>query len=78
MKKVYKKGVRYYSEKKGILGLTLCGTRNSGWKNDYYVRERMINEPLTAKNLFTRSKVVFEGTLSECRAYMARRFGHKK
>ena len=32
MAKIYKKGVRYYSNKKGILGLRLYGNRNAGWE----------------------------------------------
>ena len=75
MGKIYRKGVRYYSEKKGILGLTLGGIRNSGWKDDYYVLERMTNEPLLRSNVSSQSKIVYKGTLSECRAYMKGRFG---
>ena len=41
MGKIYKKGVRYYSEKKKIHGLWLGGSRNSGWKTDFYVVEDM-------------------------------------
>lgn len=67
--KIYKKGVRYYSNKKGIFGLTLGGTRNSGWKDDFYVREDMSSD----HDPFKR-KIVCRGTITECRAYMKKRF----
>ena len=70
MTKIYKKGIRYYSKEKGILGLMLGGSRNSGWKNDFYVIEDMSSD----HDRFKRKKV-FEGTITECRAYMKKRFG---
>ena len=72
MGKIYKKGVRYYSEKKKIHGLWLGGSRNSGWKTDFYVVEDMSPD----RNPFKR-KVVYNGTLTECRDYMKKRFGRK-
>lgn len=69
MSKIYKKGIRYYSKKKGIFGLTLGGCRNSGWKHDFYVIEDMS----TDHNCLNR-KTVFHGTITECRAYMKKRF----
>ena len=72
MSKVYKKGVRYYSKEKDIHGLRLGGCKNSGWKDDFYVVE-----DLSPDRDFMKRKVVFKGTLTECRNYMKKRFGRK-
>ena len=66
--KIYKKGVRYVSQKQGF-GLTLGGVRNSGWSTDFYVVESSLDR--------SRSKIVNKGTITECRDYMKRRFGKK-
>ena len=72
-KKIYKKGVRYYSTKKGIHGLTICGVRNSGWKYDFRVLEDF------SPNLdMTKRKTVYRGTLTECRQFLKDRFKGKK
>ena len=67
--KIFKKGINYVSKKKGIHGLSLQGTRNSGWATDYCVVECMT----AYKDPFKR-KVVYKGTITECRAYMKGRF----
>ena len=72
-KKIYKKGVRYYSTKKGIYGLTICGVRNSGWKYDFHVLEDF------SPNLdMLKRKTVYRGTLTECRQFLKDRFKGKK
>ena len=72
-RKIYKKGVRYYSQKKGIYGLRIGGSKNSGWKHDFYVVE-----DFSPDLDFMKRKTVFHGTLPECRAYVKGRFGDKK
>jgi hypothetical protein len=72
MAKIYKKGVRYYSKKKGIVGLILGGVRNSGWNSDYYVVERFDSDK--DKRGVSTSKIVCKGTITECRNYMRKRF----
>lgn len=73
MSKVYKRGIRYYSTKKGIHGLTIQGVRNSGWKYDYSVCE-----DFSSDLDFTKRKVVYRGNLTECRQYLKDRFAGKK
>ena len=71
--KIYMRCVRYYSKKKDIYGLTICGVRNSGWKYDYHVIEDF------SPNLdLTKRKTVYRGTLTECRQFLKERFAGKK
>lgn len=69
MSMVFKKGVRYSSEKKGIKSLMLGGSRNSGRKDDFYVME-----VVDSKGSFQECKIVKRGTITECRRYMKDRF----
>lgn len=69
MTKVYKKGIWYYSKKKGIHGLMLGGNRNAGWKTNFYVMEAS-----TPDRRYPNRKIVKKGTLTECRQYMRDRF----
>ncbi len=71
--KIYKKGIRYYSSKKGIFGLRIQGVRNSGWKYDYCVVEDFAPD-----RDFTKRQVVYRGNLTECREYLKDRFKGKK
>ena len=73
MTKIYKKGVRYYSKKKGIFGLRLYGNRNAGWDKNFGVVEDFSSD----LDPFKR-KTVFKGTLTECRNYMKKRFSGAK
>ena len=71
MGKIYRKGVRYYSEKKGIQGLRI----HEGFRDrEYVVVERLASNDPRPTDIFGNKKV-FTGTLSECRAYMKGRFG---
>ena len=72
MAKIYKKGVRYYSTKKKIHGLTIF---NDIWKDkDYVVRE----DTVPFKEWWERkTKVVYKGTLTDCRTYLKERFRGK-
>lgn len=67
--KIYKKGVRYYSTKKNIHGLTIS---NDIWKDKAYV----VREDTVPFNEWweRKTKVVHKGSLSECRSYLKQRF----
>ena len=72
-KKIFKRGVRYYSTKKRIHGLTIRGVRNSGFNYDYSVVE-----DFSPSLDWDKRKVVYRGTLTECRQFLKDRFSGKK
>lgn len=71
--KIFKKNVRYYSDKQGIYGLTIRGIRNSGFAHDY-----VVVEDLSRNFDLGKRKVVNRGNLSDCRQYLKDRFRGKK
>lgn len=67
--KIYKKGVRYYSTKKNIYGLTIG---NDFWDDKKYV-VREDKKPF--KEWWEReTKVVYKGSLTDCRNYLKSKF----
>ena len=73
MNKLPRKNIRYYSKEKGIHGLTIVGTRNSGWKYDYSVVE-----DFSPDRDFRKRKIVYQGNLREFRDFVKDRFDGKK
>ncbi len=72
MSKLYKVGVRYYSTKKNIYGLEIYRPLFKDFGPKY--QKYSVYEDMSSKRNFWDRKKVFDGSLSDCRAYMKKRF----